>query len=72
MERVLEVTRGLIPALSETLSSFGGHLECTDCGRVTPLGDVGAKLKGGWPKCCRHTMTWVTARQLAERKSREG
>lgn len=48
------------------LSGFGGLLRCTVCGHEQQLGDIGAKLAGGWPKCCGYTMRWWTARQLVE------
>lgn len=62
----------LIPKLADTLASFGGHLECTNCGRVEALGDVRSHLSGGWPVCCRYTMRWVTARELALREQGKG
>ena len=67
MERAIKIAQGIVPKLADTLAAMGGHLECTDCGRIEALGDVGSKLSGGWPVCCRYTMQWVTARQLAER-----
>jgi hypothetical protein len=66
----VRVCQSIVPRLAETLAGMGGHLECNRCRRVQPLGDVGAKLSGGWPLCHRQTMTWVTARQLAERKAK--
>jgi hypothetical protein len=53
--------------IGNDLQGFGGHLECTVCGREQPLGDVGVKLADGWPKCCGYTMSWMTQRLLDER-----
>jgi hypothetical protein len=54
----------------EELRNFGGHLECNTCGAVKPLGDPKARVQGeGWPKCCGYTMTWWTARLLAQAKA---
>jgi hypothetical protein len=60
-------------SLGQTLQQFGGELRCTGagCGHRLPLGDIGAKLRDGWPKHCGYTMRWVTARQLAEQAPRE-
>jgi len=54
--------------IGSELQGFGGHLECQTCGRVASLGNVGGKLRDGWPKCCGYTMRWVTQRQLDERE----
>lgn len=54
----------------EDLKKIGGRLECVMCGRLEPLGDPAARVMGaGWPTCCGYTMTWVTERQLRERKA---
>ena len=52
--------------VEKELQSFGGYLMCTRCGKKSPLGDVGYKLKNGWPKCCGYTMRWVTAKEVLE------
>lgn len=52
--------------IAEDLKGFSGHLECTVCHRSQPLGNVGGKLRAGWPKCCNLTMRWITARQERE------
>lgn len=60
------VDRGeMLPeAIGANLQGFGGLLRCRTCGVEKPLGDVGDKLRHGWPKCCGHTMQWITQRQL--------
>jgi hypothetical protein len=47
-----------------TLQSFGGFLRCEGCGNRKQLGDVGRKLRDGWPRCCGYTMRWWTQRQI--------
>ena len=69
MADVPEIVRraaGLVPAIAADLERFGGILRCGTCGREQPLGDVGAHTRQGWPKCCEHTMSWVTQRELDE------
>jgi hypothetical protein len=61
----------MITRIASALSGFGGILRCTICKRERPLGDIGGKLRHGWPKCCGYTMTWVTQRQLDE-EARDG
>ena len=56
-----------IEKIASDVAGFGGHLECTKCGRVQDLGEITDHLKTGWPKCCSLTMTWLTQRQLDER-----
>ena len=51
--------------LADELKSFGGVLRCDTCGAKKPLGDIGHRMRSGWPECCGYTMRWVTARQLA-------
>lgn len=51
--------------IAKDLAPIGGVLRCTTCQRERPLGDVGAKLRDGWPTCCGYTMRWITQRQLA-------
>lgn len=58
-------------AIGADLQGFGGILRCRVCGAEQPLGDVGASLRHGWPKCCGYTMRWVTQRQLDE-EARDG
>lgn len=54
------------------LRSFGGHLQCTTCGRQAPLGDPAERVVGSrWPKCCGYTMRWLTARELAQARSQD-
>ena len=50
--------------LADELKSFGGKLVCETCKAEKPLGDVGNKLGKGWPKCCGHTMRWITKNEL--------
>lgn len=57
---------GIHSAIGEELQGFGGILRCTACKRERPLGQVGPKLRTGWPTYCGLTMTWVTQRQLDE------
>lgn len=59
-------TNDLTGRIADDLAGFGGILRCLTCGTEQPLGDVGAKLSHGWPKCHGATMRWVTARELAE------
>lgn len=54
--------------IGDTLQSFGGYLECTECGHKKPLGNAGNKLANGWPKCCGYTMRWFTQKELDEMK----
>lgn len=37
-------------AMGLDLAGFGGYLRCESCGRLRELGDVGYKLRHGWPK----------------------
>lgn len=46
------------------LQAFGGFLQCGACGHREELGDVGSRLRDGWPQCCGYTMTWWTQRQI--------
>jgi hypothetical protein len=55
----------LADVIADELSGLGGILRCEQCRRELPLGDVGANLREGWPKCHGKTMRWWTARQLA-------
>ena len=52
------------------LSSFGGILRCLTCGREQSLERGEAERRTydgeGWPKCCGHTMRWITERELKE------
>ena len=59
-----------VPAkVAADLAVAGGILRCGTCGTEQPLGDVGAHLSHGWPRCCGLTMTWVTRKiLLAERQ----
>lgn len=50
--------------IRQSLSGFGGFLECQVCGSRRPLGDPGSKLERGWPKCCSYTMRWWTQSQI--------
>ncbi len=50
--------------LANKLKSFGGKLVCETCGAEKPLGNIGNRLSGGWPKCCGYTMRWVTDNEL--------
>lgn len=55
----------MVSDLGQKLQGFGGYLRCTYCGKKRPLGDAGAKLSAGWPKCCHgHTMRWYTQSEL--------
>ena len=58
--------QGLHSAIAADLAPFGGILRCGTCHGERSLGDVGANLCHGWPKCCGYTMRWVTQRQLDE------
>lgn len=51
-------------AIAPDLRAFGGILRCETCSRMKALGDVGAHLDNGWPKCCGYTMRWWTQRQI--------
>lgn len=51
-------------AIARDLDGFGGFLRCETCGHRKVLGDVGYKLRHGWPKCCGYTMRWWTRRQV--------
>lgn len=47
------------------LDGFGGYLRCRTCGYSRDLGDPGERVtRTGWPKCCTHTMEWITQRQI--------
>jgi hypothetical protein len=48
------------------LDGMGGVLRCDRCKRERPMRGARNYLRKGWPECCGYTMTWVTARQLAE------
>lgn len=54
----------LAEVIGNDLQPLGGILRCNVCGRMEPLGDVGASLATGWPKCHGYTMTWWTQRQV--------
>lgn len=55
-------------AIGADLTVFGGILRCSACSGEQPLGEVGDRIAYGWPKCCGLTMTWVTAKELAEER----
>lgn len=50
--------------IGDNLKSFGGHLQCRECGIKQPLGDIGHKMAHGWPKCCGYTMRWITDNEI--------
>lgn len=52
-------------AIAADVSLFGGVLRCGTCRAEQPLGDVRSHLTTGWPRCCGHTMTWMTLKLLA-------
>ncbi len=58
----VEIAKGM-PPLS--------HLECMECGRKKPVGDVPTRMAYGWPKCCGYTMRLFTQRETAERGQHE-
>lgn len=65
-------TDGIHTVIASNLTGFGGILRCTKCGGEQPVGNIGGiadSLASGWPECCGYTMTWMTARQLAEEKA---
>jgi hypothetical protein len=51
-------------AIAPDLRALGGVLRCETCKNIKALGDIGAKLNSGWPKCCGYTMRWWTQRQI--------
>jgi hypothetical protein len=51
-------------AIGADMQHIGGLLRCLQCGGERPLGDVGDRLRDGWPMCCGYTMHWITQRQL--------
>jgi len=63
-ERVAHYQRLAADAMSKALHEFGGYLRCETCGARRELGDIGAKLAHGWPRCHEQTMRWWTARQV--------
>jgi hypothetical protein len=69
LPEIVKRARSLVPAIAADLERFGGILRCGTCGRERPLGDVAAHTSRGWPKCCGHTMGWVTQRELDEEKA---
>jgi hypothetical protein len=52
--------------LGAEMDAMGGVLRCERCKREMPMQGATGYLRKGWPECCGYTMTWVTARQLAE------
>lgn len=56
----------VMDSIAAELQVFGGLLRCTKCGLELPLGEVGPRLRHGWPRHCGYTMRWVTQRQLDE------
>jgi hypothetical protein len=64
MAEYLKRAAGLHAKIGADLASHGGILRCETCTATRPLGDVGAKLRSGWPMCCGLTMRWVTQREL--------
>ena len=57
----------IIKGVATDLQKHGGHLECTVCEHNQELGDVSENLSKGWPMHCNLTMSWITAKQEAER-----
>lgn len=59
-------------AIADDLKDFGGHLECSVCGRTQSLGNIASNLSEGWPKCHGYTMTWITKNQALPNGRKEG
>ena len=56
------------------LTDFGGILRCENCGKACPIGgkeQIAYRLANGWPKCCEHTMRWVTDKELADERKED-
>lgn len=70
LPRHLVQLAGVHDTLGAELDAMGGVLRCDRCGTEEPMKGAGAYLRSGWPRCCGYTMTWVTARQLAEEPTR--
>lgn len=65
LPEIVKRATALHSAIAADLEHFGGILRCAGgCQREQPLGDVADSLRHGWPKCCGHTMRWVTQREL--------
>lgn len=63
----MKLDADLTTPMSEALGGFGGFLRCRTCGGTAPLGNPGVRVtRTGWPKCCGHTMEWITQRQINE------
>lgn len=52
--------------ITQDLSEFGGYLECQQCGKKEPLGDINHSLQNGWEKCCGYTMRLITKNELRQ------
>lgn len=66
MDDLIKRAAGIHDAIGADMQGFGGILRCRSCGTTADLGNVGSRLRDGWPKCCGYTMEWVTQRQLDE------
>lgn len=66
---IINRTESAASAIGADLQGFGGILRCSTCCREQPLGNVGTRLRYGWPSCCGYTMLWVTQRLLDEEQA---
>jgi hypothetical protein len=64
LQEIVKRATGLAGAIAADLAVFGGILRCNSCGAEQPVGDIGGKLRNGWPECHGLTMTWVTRKLL--------
>lgn len=57
---------GVHDRMAEAAAPLGGFLRCEVCHRREEIdkGLIGRYLQHGWPRCCRYTMRWWTARQV--------
>lgn len=56
MNDIAQAAANAMPQLS--------HLQCMTCGHRRRVGDVGARLRNGWPSCCGYTMRLLTQREV--------
>ena len=58
------MTHDIASSIGGDLQTYGGVLRCSSCGKRRALGNVGDRLRNGWPMCCGYTMMWWTQRQI--------
>lgn len=46
-------------AISSNMKGKYSHIECVPCGKKSVVGNIGQRLREGWPRHCGHRMVLV-------------